>query len=260
MNAEQKHADEVVAEAVAAGVNYFDVAPSYGDAELKLGPALKPFRDKVFLACKTTERNKAGAEKELHLSLKQLQTDHFDLYQLHAITDVEKDVEAAFAKGGAMEAILDAQRKGLIKHIGFSAHTPAAAIAAMDRFDFDTIMYPVNFLCQFNSDFSDEVIAKAKSKDMGIVSLKAIAKTNWQDGDDCKKYPNIWYKPIDEEQLAQKAMSWTLEQGVSTIVPPGDETLFRMALKLAPQCEQLSQEQLSSLTQYADKHTAIFPE
>ena len=259
MNAEQKHADEVVAEAVAAGVNYFDVAPSYGDAELKLGPALKPFRDKVFLACKTTERNKAGAEKELHLSLKQLQTDHFDLYQLHAITDVEKDVEAAFAKGGAMEAILDAQRKGLIKHIGFSAHTPAAAIAAMDRFDFDTIMYPVNFVCQFDSDFSGEVLTKAKKKNMGIIAIKSIAKTKWQPGKDRSKYPKCWYEPIDEEQLAQKALSWTFDQDVSTNIPPGDESLFRMALKLAPDCKPLSKEQLDSLAQYANSLKGFFP-
>ena len=258
MNAEQKVADKVVADSVEAGVNYFDVAPSYGDAELKLAPALKPFRDKVFLACKTTCRDKAGAEKELALSLKRLQTDRLDLYQLHAIADVEKDVQAAFAKGGAMEAFLDARRKGIIKYIGFSAHSPAAAIAAMEKFNFDTIMYPVNFICQFNNDFSDEVIAKAKEQNMGIIAIKAIAKTAWQPGEDRTKYPKVWYKPIDEEDIAQQALSWTLAHGVSTTIPPCEESLYRLLLKLAPQCGKLSKEQLDALTQYAANYQPIF--
>ena len=260
MGVEQRDADKVVSDAVAAGVNYFDVAPSYGDAELKLGPALKPFRDNVFLACKTTCRDKAGAEEELHLSLKRLQTDHFDLYQHHAITDIKKDVETIFAKDGAMETFLQARDKGLIKHIGFTAHSPAVALAAMDRFDFDTIMYPVNFICQFNSGISDEVIAKAKKRDMGIIAIKAIAKTGWQRDKDSKKYPNCWYEPIDDTNLAQKALSWTLAQDVSTTIPPGDESLFRMALKLVPQCGQLSKEQLNTLAQYAGGFKGIFPQ
>ena len=90
---EQKHANRIVAEAFERGVNYFDVAPTYGDAELKLGPALEPYRKKVFLACKTTERQRGGASEELKESLKRLRTDYLNLYQLHAITDVQKDVD-----------------------------------------------------------------------------------------------------------------------------------------------------------------------
>ena len=96
---EQDHANRIVAEAVEKGVNYFDVAPSYGDAEIKLGPALEPYRKDVFLACKTTQRTKEGAAAELKESLKRLRTDHLDLYQLHALSDVQKDVDAAFGPG-----------------------------------------------------------------------------------------------------------------------------------------------------------------
>ena len=126
--AEQEHANRVVAEAVERGVNYFDVAPTYGDAEVVLGPALEPYRKNVFLACKTTQREREGAEAELKQSLERLRTDHFDLYQLHGIMSVEKDVDIAFGKGGAMEVFIEAKKSGQVRHIGFSAHSVEAAI------------------------------------------------------------------------------------------------------------------------------------
>ena len=97
MNAEQDAANRIVSWAVEQGINYFDVAPSYGDSELKLGPALEPYRKDVFLACKTTERTRDKAEEEFKGSLKRLRTDYLDLYQLHALTDVKQDVDKTFA-------------------------------------------------------------------------------------------------------------------------------------------------------------------
>ena len=96
---------------------------SYGDSELKFGPTLKPYRDKIFLACKSTKRDRDGLQKEMDASFKRLQTDHFDLYQLHALNKVDIDVQAVFAKNGAMEAILRAREQGKIKYIGFTAHS-----------------------------------------------------------------------------------------------------------------------------------------
>ncbi|MBA7550143.1 hypothetical protein ES705_42649 [subsurface metagenome] len=101
MDATPEEASQRVREAIEHGINYFDVAPSYGDAEIKLGPALEPYRSNVFLACKTTERNKEGAMRELEQSLQHMKTDHFDLYQLHAVTTLE-EVETIFGPGGAM--------------------------------------------------------------------------------------------------------------------------------------------------------------
>ena len=109
---EQPVADRRVAEAVERGVNYFDVAPQYGDAEIKLGPALQPHRAHVFLAGKTLERTRAGAAAELKRTLERLRTDHLDLYQLHALTDLEKDVDAAFGKDGALETFIEAKKAG----------------------------------------------------------------------------------------------------------------------------------------------------
>ena len=247
MNAEPKHAEEVVAEAVEKGINYFDVAPSYGDAELKLGPALKPFRDKCFLACKTGRRDRAGAKEELDNSLKNLKTDHFDLYQLQAVSDDEKDVKAALAKDGAIQTFLDARKQGKINLIGFSAHSPQAALAAMREFDFDTILYPVNFCCHFQGNFDQEVLAGAKKRNMGILALKAMARQKWQDDEGRKAYPKCWYEPISEPEIASLALRWTLSQGVTAAIPPGEEQLFRMALAIAATYKGLSADELSRL-------------
>lgn len=258
MNADPQDAQKVVAKAVADGINYFDVAPTYGDAEVKLGPALKPFRKEVYLACKTHERTAEGAKSNLDNSLKNLQTDHFDVYQLHAITDVDKDVKAVFAKGGAMEVILDAKKAGIIRHVGFSAHSPQAALAAMNEYDFDTVMYPISFCTHFGSGFEDEVLKEAKKRNMGIIALKALAKQKWLNEQDKARYPKCWYEPIDDEPTAKLALSWTQQQGASVILPPGDERLFRLAAKLLPQCKPLTEDELKTLKNTAMNLQPIF--
>src|SRR5579871_5428020 len=158
----QSESDAIVAEAVDRGVTYFDVAPSYGheqETEKRLGPALKPYRDQAFLACKTGQRKKEGAAMELRRSLQHLQTDHVDLYQLHAITTVE-DVETAFGPDGAMEAFVEAQQAGLVRHIGFSAHSVEAALLAMDKFDFASALFPINFVTYYVGNFGPQIIAR----------------------------------------------------------------------------------------------------
>jgi predicted aldo/keto reductase-like oxidoreductase len=161
MNTTHQEAANYVAKAVERGVNYFDVAPSYGNAQDCLGPALKPHRQKVFLACKTLKRDAAGATAELAASLKTLQTDHFDLYQLHALTKVE-EVEQVFAPGGAMETVLKAKQDGKVRHIGFSAHDEKTALAAQDRFDFDSILFPLGFPTWIKRGFGPAVHKKAR--------------------------------------------------------------------------------------------------
>jgi aryl-alcohol dehydrogenase-like predicted oxidoreductase len=248
MNADPEHAKQIVAEHIEKGINYFDVAPAYGDAELKLGPAIKPYRDRIFLACKTGKRDKAGAKEELDNSLKRLQTDHLDLYQLHAITDVEKDVKAALSKDGAIQTFIEARKAGIIKYIGFSAHSPQAAMLAMQEFDFDTILYPINFCTHFRSKFEEKVLIEAKKRNMGILALKALARQKWQSEQGKRQdYKKCWYEPIDDPQLAKLALSWTLSQGITAALPPGEEKPFRMAVELAPDCKKLSDTELAEL-------------
>lgn len=259
-NAEPDHAGKVITESVEKGINYFDVAPTYGDAELKLGPALKPYRDKVLLACKTTRRDRKGAKEELDNSLKRLQTDRLDVYQLHGINDVEKDVKAALSKDGAIQTFLEARKQGIIRYIGFSAHTPEAALAAMREFDFDTIMYPINFVCHYQSNFETSVLAQAKKRDMGIIAIKVMAKQRRQKEEGRDLYPKCWYQPIDDRVLARKALSWSLAQGITVAIPPAEESLYRMALELAPGCRPPTSDELSELGQIATECVAIFPQ
>jgi len=256
---EQTVANTIVAEAVERGVNYFDVAPMYGNAEQILGPALKSYRKNVFLACKTTQRQKAGARKEFERSLKRLHTDYFDLYQLHAIQDVKKDVDVAFAKGGVMELLTEARKSGRIRHLGFSAHSEEAACAAMDRFDFDSVLFPVNFTCILNGGFGKRIIEKAKSKGVARLALKMLARQRWPNSDpQRKRFKKCWYQPVTNPQEAELALRYTLSQPITAAVPPGDESLFRMALDLAFKFKPISDNEQTKLKTLAATLNPIF--
>jgi aryl-alcohol dehydrogenase-like predicted oxidoreductase len=255
----QAESDRLVAEAIDKGVNYFDVAPSYGtdqETEKRLGPALIGKRDGVFLACKTGRRDRAGADEELRRSLSHLRTDHVDLYQLHAITTVA-EVEQAFADDGAMEAILAARDAGLVRHIGFSAHSVEAAFAAMDLFDFETALFPINFVNCFQGDFGPQIIERAQAKGVARLALKAMARTNWKEGAH-RDYPNCWYEPLTDPRLTELALRFTLSQPITAAVPPGDPRLFELAVKIAVDFRPILDEEVAELKHYATELTPIF--
>jgi predicted aldo/keto reductase-like oxidoreductase len=237
-DATPKQAEHRVRNAVEHGINYFDVAPSYGDAEIKLGPALELYRDQVFLACKTGERKREGASRELEQSLKRLRTDHFDLYQLHAMTTLE-DVDTVFAPDGAMATFQEAKKAGKVRFLGFSAHSVEAAMALMDRFAFDTILFPVNFATWHAGDFGPQVLEKASSKGMGILALKAMAHRPYPD-DTNERVAKCWYEPLTAPEDALMGLRFTLSHPVTAAIPPGNEKLFEMALGLGGRFEPLS--------------------
>lgn len=259
MNAEPADASRSVAEAVERGVNYFDVAPSYGDAEIKLGPALEPYRKNVFLACKTGERTKEKAEFELNRSLERMRTDHFDLYQLHGLVDVQKDVDVAFSKGGAMEVFLEAKKQGKVGCIGFSAHTVEAAFAAMDRFDFDSVLFPVNFACYSKGDFGPQVIERASAKGVARLALKAMARQSWPENDSLKeKYGKCWYQPLSDPHEAELGLRFTLSQPITAAIPPGEVELFRMAMDCAMRFTPIVEKELEELYSLSENLNPIF--
>jgi predicted aldo/keto reductase-like oxidoreductase len=256
MNATTQQAEQRVREAIERGINYFDVAPSYGNAEDMLGPALEPYRKNVFLACKTTERSKAGATAELERSLKKMRTNHFDLYQLHAVTKLE-EVETILGENGALQAFLAARNSGKVRFIGFSAHSVEAALALMNRFDFDTILYPVNYATWHAGNFGPQVLAKAQEKKMGILALKAMAKGPWPKGA-TKDHPKCWYQPLSDPAEAMMGLRFTLSHPVTAAIPPGDENLFKMALGLAARFSPLTPAEVESIKQKALKAEPIF--
>jgi aryl-alcohol dehydrogenase-like predicted oxidoreductase len=244
-----------VKEAVGRGVNYFDVAPLYGNAEEMLGPALEPFRKEVFLACKTQERTRDGARRDLERSLARLRTGHLDLYQLHAVTKPE-EVETVFGEGGAMETLLAAREEGKVRFLGFSAHSVEAAMMLMDRFAFDTILFPVNAASWHAGGFGPQVLARAREKGMGILALKAMAVRPYAPGEE--KTPKCWYRPAATPEEAALGLRFTLSHPITAAIPPGNETLFRMALDLALAFEPLSEAEAERIKETASAEQPLF--
>lgn len=264
-NSEEKSA-ALVSESVEAGMNYFDVAPTYGEAqgtpgiaEILLGPALKPYRKDMFLACKTAERTVDGASNDFYRSLNRLETDYFDLYQLHAITDVGKDVDAVFAKDGVMDFLIARKKEGRIRHLGFSAHSEAAALAAMERYAFDSVLFPLNYCAYMQNGFGADILKAAGTNGVSCLALKAMARQLWQPGDTRQTHSKCWYEPLEDPEQLRRAITWTLSHPITAALPPGEYVQFKQALKivnngLAP----LSTDDIEALKQEAKKLQPIF--
>ena len=236
---DQKGSDHHVAWAIDRGVNYFDAAPSYGDTQLQLGKSLRPYRSKVHLSCKTLERDRAGAEKELMESLKLLHTDYFDVYQLHAVYG-KADVEAAFAPGGVMELMRDLKQRGIARNIGFSSHDEDTAIAMIERYDFDSVLFPFNWFMHMEHGMGSRLIELAKARNMGVLAMKSFIERSWNSASEryTSRYPKSWCKPIDVEDtdFGVAAMKYALDMGVDTLVPPGNFASFSFAVENIDAC------------------------
>jgi len=245
----QTDANLEVSRAIDRGVNYFDVAPSYGrgEAEEKLGIALKPYRKGVFLACKTQKRDATGASAELENSLRVLRTDHFDLYQLHAMSKME-DVETVLGPDGALQTFLKAKKEGKIRYLGFSAHNEDVALRLIDEFPFDSVLFPVNYVCFAQGNFGPRLLKKAKEKNVACLAIKSLAYTRWASKEDRRgKYPKCWYQPIDDLEEARLALRFTLSESITATIPPGDEKIYRIAETLAARFAPLSPAERKSL-------------
>jgi len=233
MDEETGAASNIVAEAVDRGINYFDVAPSYGNAQERLGVALAPYRNKCFLACKTDGRMKDDSRAQLEESLRLLKTDHVDLYQFHALTK-RTDLDKVLGPGGAMETMEAAKKEGKIRFIGFSVHSAETALAAMDRYHFDTVLFPVNWVLFTQANFGPQILQRAQEKKMGILALKGMAKTVWTaDQRQNHPQPKCWYQPAGFPDEASLGLRWTLGHPITAAIPPGDERYFRLAMDVA---------------------------
>ena len=230
----QKASDGYVGWAIEQGVNYFDVAPTYGDAQLRLGNSLKPYRKDVFLACKTEERTRREAEKLMKQSLELLHTDYFDVYQMHALSTMQ-DVETAFGPGGVMELMREMKEKGIARKLGITAHSEAVALKALSLYDFDTVLFPFNWHMHMAHGMGNRLIAAAREKGIGLLCMKSMIERSWtQEERYASKYPKSWCKPIDTEEepeLLLAAVKYALSLDVDAIVPPGNFDHFRFAVE-----------------------------
>lgn len=259
MNEDHSSASSIVSKAFERGINYFDVAPSYGNSEEVLGSALEPYRDKVFLACKTEKRTKDEAMTALNRSLKLLRTDHFDLYQLHAV-DSLKDVEQVMGDGGAVEALIEAREQGLVKYLGFTSHSEDAAIALLNRFDFDTMLFPLNWVSWYQANLGSRVLNKAVEKSVGILAIKSLAKRKWRpDEKDKYEWPR-WYATVESFEEASLALRFTLSLPVTSAVSPSRVELFWWACDIADHFKPLSQDEKNLLMEWSNGLEPVFPQ
>ncbi|MHB0875754.1 MAG: aldo/keto reductase [Anaerolineae bacterium] len=256
-NETPESAKELVAEAIRRGINYFDVAPSYGNAEERLGPALEPYRDSVFLACKTEQRTRDDARVALHTSMEQLRTKRFDLYQLHGVTTME-EVDQILRPGGALEAFQEARDRGEIKYIGFSAHSEEAAIALMEGFRFDSILFPINYAAWYRGQFGPQVVQAAVDRGMGILALKALAKRSLAEGE-ARPWAKSWYVPVESYEEAKSGLRFTLSQPVTAAVSPGHAELLWWACDAAEEFTPLTPEEERTLAAESRDLTPVFP-
>ena len=229
---DQKTADRAIQKMIDAGVNHIDVAPSYGKAEDRLGPWIPDIREDFFLGCKTTERTKLSAVREFDESLARLQTDHFDLYQLHAVNSME-ELDACTGVEGALEGVIKMREQGLTRFIGITGHgmdAPKIFIEALKRFDFDSVLFPVYPALFANEDYRKNALTLLKLcevRDVGVMAIKAVAKEPW--GEREHTY-HTWYVPFDEQEKVQQSVDFVLSQKLTHICTAGDYRIMDLVL------------------------------
>ena len=255
---EQEKGDAFVKYALDSGVNHIDVAPTYGDAEVKLGKWVKEYRDDVFLGCKTGKRTKKEAEEELRRSLERLQTDYFDLYQFHAL-DTPGDLATVVGEAGALQAFKEAKEEGLINHIGITSHNPVNILKAFELHDFDTVLLPVNYVLRAHPEPRNDyepVLEKAKEKNIGVIAMKSIAKGPYPTEERTR---NTWYQPFTARDEIEEALRFTLSQPVTTAATSSDMEIARIQIEVAENFSPMELMEQRGLLMKALDYKPLFP-
>ncbi|WP_435180678.1 aldo/keto reductase [Halorussus sp. AFM4] len=264
---EQEGADQLVELALERGVNHFDVAPTYGDAELKLGPKLRQHREDIFLGCKTQEREYEGVRRKLDRSLNRLGVDTVDLYQIHGL-EYEDELDTITADGGALDAVREAKDEGLVDHVGLTSHgDPDLILDAIDRIDdLETVMFPLNPVVVGKDDDRHDyeaVLDRADEEGIGTLGIKAFAKGPWPPTDELpeadRPYAN-WYEPVDTYDEIEERFDFAAAQGLTSVVTPGDPKLVAMVLDAARQYDGMDEAARRSLVERVRHDESPVPE
>ena len=231
----QDVADRAVELILEHDVNHMDIAPNYGEAMERMAPWMPRIRDDIFLGAKTRQRTKKEAWDDIHTTMRRLGVDSFDLFQLHAIITME-ELDQVTASGGALEALVELRDQGLTKWLGITGHgpeVPRVHLEALRRFDFDTVMLPVNASMYRNVDYRrdvEELFSVASSNDVGIQAIKMIARGGWGD----REHEHAtWYDPHRDATEVERALRWQLSQPVHTAPSVGDVGLLPKVLDAA---------------------------
>jgi aryl-alcohol dehydrogenase-like predicted oxidoreductase len=258
----QEDANAALDLALAHGVNHLDIAPSYGQSEERTGPWLeRQNRDQFFVGCKTLERSRQGAWAELQRSLDKLRVKQLDLYQLHAITNFD-GLNAALAQGGAIETLMEAREKGLTKYLGITGHgldSPEVFANALERFDFDTVMFPIHPRLYADPTYrgnAERLLQMCADREVGVMIIKSITRAAW--GTQEKNY-NTWYQPYDEQQKITQGVRFALSQpGVTGVPSAGDTRLLPMVLEAADNFKPMSRDEQEALIEQSRELDPMF--
>ena len=250
--ASQSEADRTLDLLLEFGVNHIDTAPKYGDAELRLGPWMKSHRNRFFLATKTNERTYREAKDQFQRSLERLQVDSVDLLQFHNLTDVVER-EIIMGPGGALEFLIEAREKGLTRYIGITGHgfhAPGFHMQTLQRFDFDSVLLPCNYLLMQDPAYAAELqklLSYCKKKQIAVQTIKSIARGYWGD----KKWSHgTWYEPLTDEEAITKAVHWVLGVPGIFLNTVGDLKELPKVLKAVSSFEQPpSEEEMNSVVE-----------
>ncbi len=256
----QAEADASMERVIAAGVNHIDVAPSYGKAEERLGPWMEKERRRFFLGCKTLERTGEGAAAELRRSLERLRVESFDLYQFHAVNSMD-ELDLVTTKGGPLDAVRDARDAGLTRFIGITGHglnAPAVFLEALHRFDFDSILFPINPKLYSNPAYrrdSEALVRECRERDVGTMIIKAVGKGPWGAG--AKAFTTL-YEPYGDAADIQQGVNFALSQDVTGLCTAGDRTILPLFLEACEQFTPLSTAEQERLVARAAELEPIF--
>lgn len=257
----QEAADTVMEQVIGAGINHIDIAPSYGQAEERVGPWMARERERFFLGCKTMERTREAAWNEMQQSLKRLQTKSFDLYQCHAVNTME-ELDAITMKGGALEAFYEARQEGLTKFIGITGHgadAPEIYLEALRRFDFDSVLFPLNFVQMANPEYrrhAKELISVCRAKDVGTMVIKTITKGPWGEKEHTA---TTWYEPFDQMDEIQQAVNFALSYEVTGLCTPGDIRILPMVIEACENFLELNHAQMEEMIKSGEQYKPLFP-
>jgi predicted aldo/keto reductase-like oxidoreductase len=242
--ADQDTADASIRLALDAGINHFDVAASYGDAELRLGPWMPEIRDRIFLATKTGRRDRDEAWAQINASLERLRTDHVDLIQIHAVGDLA-ELDRVTRPGGSLEAAVRARDEGLAGAVGITGHgheAPATHTEALARFPFDTVLSPLNWVLAQDPAYLaayQALVAEVQAQDAGLMIIKSAARRNWPEP--VEHTYTTWYEPFDDQDRITAAVTWVLSHPeVTGIATPGDVRLLPLVIEAERQLGEVT--------------------
>jgi aryl-alcohol dehydrogenase-like predicted oxidoreductase len=233
---QQDRADDVLAVLLEFGVNHIDTAAAYGDSELRIAPWLVGRRDQFFLATKTGDRTGPEARASLERSLQRLGVDHVDLIQLHNLVE-EDEWTTAHGPGGAVEALVQARDEGLTRFIGVTGHGLRIAgmhLRSLERFDFDSVLFPWNFSLSRNPDYRgdvDRLVEVCRDRNVAVQTIKSLARRRWQPDNTDPHFS--WYQPIPAGDALVRAAHWVLSQPGLFLNTSSDARLLRPTLEAA---------------------------